>query len=345
MQNESTKKQRIPAIEALRFLSIFQICLWHMSWPSMEAGFLGVEFFFILSGTFLYKNATKQNSPGVLSYTLCKLRKFWFKIILALIWTYIVFIQDIITQFQEDRLHPILRFISDSLLLSDIGSFEGAFNYPTWFFSVLIYGGALVYTLTKYYTKISIRIIFPIIAISYFAFTFKNGTQVTLENWGVSVLFPLSLIRGICEMGFGVIIGYLYFNNSDKLHIKAFNFILVVSIILYLAIIINGRQFSQYAFIFIPVLICAALTNNTVLSKLLQGNYWRSLGLISFDLFIIHGPLIALFRHFFLVEAGLPIWICGTLYTIVLIPCAFFFDKVAVYIQKALFSPNKRTIS
>lgn len=66
--NESTRRNT--AIEALRFLSIFQICLWHMSYPVTVAGFLGVEFFFILAGIFLYKNATKVNSPGVVGYSL-----------------------------------------------------------------------------------------------------------------------------------------------------------------------------------------------------------------------------------------------------------------------------------
>lgn len=61
---------RNSAIEALRFLSVFQICLWHMSYPVTAAGFLGVEFFFILAGIFLYKNATKVNSPGVVGYSL-----------------------------------------------------------------------------------------------------------------------------------------------------------------------------------------------------------------------------------------------------------------------------------
>jgi len=41
---------RLTAVEALRFLSVFQICLWHMGLPLTAAGFLGVEFFFILGG-------------------------------------------------------------------------------------------------------------------------------------------------------------------------------------------------------------------------------------------------------------------------------------------------------
>ena len=258
--------------------------------------------------------------------------------ILALIFTHIVFYQNVLTEFQENWLHPIVRFVSESLLLQNIGSFEGGLNKPLWFLSVLIYGGALVYAFTKYYTKLSIRIIFPIIVISFLTFTFKNGTQETLENWDVICFIPFALIRGICEIGFGVIIGYIYFNNSEKFksHIKALNIFSIISIILYLAIIINNRQFSQYAFILIPIIICTTLTSNTIFNKLLNGNTWKVLGQLSFDLFIIHYPLIAIFRHFLHVEAGIPLWIVAILYYIALIPCAFIFDMIAEKMQKTL---------
>lgn len=64
------------------------------------------------------------------------------------------------------------------------------------------------------------------------------------------------------------------------------------------------------------------------------GNIWRILGKLSFDIFIIHYPLVAIFRHFLHVEAGIPIWIVAMLYYIVLIPCAFVFDMITVKIQK-----------
>lgn len=339
MDYRQNTTQRNTAIEALRFLSVFQICLWHMSYPVTEAGFLGVEFFFILSGFFMYKSAINPESPGVISYTNRKLKKFWFKIILALTLTYIIYYQGIIIEFQENPLQPILRFISESLLLQSVGSFEGALNSPVWFFSTLIYGGALVYALTKYYTDFSIRVIFPIIAILYFAYTFKNGSQETLENWDVIGFIPLSLTRGICEIGFGVIIGYIYINYSDKikLHINILNYSSIISLILYLAIIADNRQFSQYALIFIPVIICTAQTPNTVLNKLLRSRSWAFLGRISFDIFIIHYPLIALFRHFLLVEADMPLPFVALLYYIVLIPCAYFFDIIATKIRNWFF--------
>lgn len=333
------KQQRNSTIEALRFLTIFQICLWHMSYPVTKAGFLGVEFFFILAGIFMYRTATKANSPGVVSWTINKLKKFYFKIIVATIFTYAIYYEGLIAEFQENWLHPIVRFISELLLLQSTGTFEFGINCPIWFFSTLIYGGALVYALTKYYTNVSIRIVFPIIAFCYFAYTFQNGTTESLENWNVISFIPLALVRGISEMGFGVVIGYLFYNYGEVLqrNLKVLNIGAIVALILYLAIIIDNRQFSQYALVFIPILICTALTKGSILSRFLKGKIWLFLGGLSFDIFIIHYPMIAIFRHFLLVCAGLPLWLVATLYYISLVPAAYIFNIVSVKIQKALF--------
>lgn len=331
--------QRNSTIEALRFLTIFQICIWHMSYPVTAAGFLGVEFFFILAGIFMYKSAVLYNSPGVLIWTINKLQKFYFKIVLALIFTYVVYYEGVIVEFQENWLHPILKFISELLLLQSTGIFEFGINCPIWFFSTLIYGGAFVYALTKYYTNASIRIIFPTIAILYFSYTFQNGSIETLENWNVLGCIPLALVRGISEMGLGVVIGYLFYNYGQILqrYLKSLNIISIVSFILYLAIVINNREYSQYALLFIPIIICTALTRESVLSKYLKGKVWLFLGRISFDIFILHYPMIAIFRHFLLVGAGLPLWLVATLYYLSLIPIAYLFHRVTDKIQKVLF--------
>lgn len=333
------KQQRNSTIEALRFLTIFQICLWHMSYPVTKAGFLGVEFFFILAGIFMYRTATKANSAGVVSWTINKLKKFYFKIIVATIFTYAIYYEGLIAEFQENWLHPIVRFISEFLLLQSTGTFEFGINCPIWFFSTLIYGGALVYALTKYYTNVSIRIIFPVIAFCYFAYTFQNGTTESLENWNVISFIPLALVRGISEMGFGVVIGYLFYNYGEVLqrNLKVLNFGATVALILYLAVVIDNRQFSQYALVFIPILICTALTKGSILSRFLKGKIWLFLGGLSFDIFIIHYPMIAIFRHFLLVCAGLPLWLMATLYYVSLVPAAYIFNIVSVKMQKALF--------
>ena len=343
--NESTRRNT--SIEALRFLSIFQICLWHMTYPVTAAGFLGVEFFFILAGIFLYKNATKVNSPGVVGYSLHKLSKFYFKIILAQIITQLVYSPGLLVELQDNWLQPVLRFISEALLLQCSGTFGNGLNSPTWFFSVLIYGGAFVYALTKYYRNLSIRVVFPLLCVFYFAYTFNNGTTETLESWGNVGPVPLIFARGVSEMALGVLCGYLYFNYRQVIspHKMVLNISVMIALVLYLFIVADNRSLSQYALILIPIIICTALTEGTILQKLFGGRIWLFLGRISFDIFLIHFPLMAIFRHFLHVEAGLPLSIVALLYYLSLVPCAYIFDIVAQKLKDILFIRQKKLLS
>lgn len=338
---------RNTAIEALRFLSVFQICLWHMSCPVTAAGFLGVEFFFILAGIFLYKNATKVNSPGVVGYSLHKLSKFYFKLILAQIITQLVYSPGLLVELQDNWLRPVLRFISEALLLQCTGTFGNGLNGPTWFFSVLIYGGALVYALTKYYRHISIRVIFPLLCVCYFAYTFNNGTTETLERWDNFGPVPFILARGVSEMALGVLCGYIYFSYRQAIspHKMVLNISAVIALVLYLFIVAGNRSFSQYALIMIPIIICTALTEGTILQKLFGGRIWLFLGRISFDIFLIHFPLMAVFRHFLHVEAGMSLPVVAILYYLSLVPCAYIFDIVAQKLSGVLFMQHKIRLS
>lgn len=130
---------------------MLQICLWHYhdGIGTMQAGFIGVEFFFILSGIFLYRTATRSQSPGILEFTLRKAGKFYIDYLMAIIAAYIVFMPNLIEAFRYDTLHTLLQPIGQLLMIQNIGPFYGGINTPLWFFSVLIYGGAIVYALTN----------------------------------------------------------------------------------------------------------------------------------------------------------------------------------------------------
>lgn len=207
-------KRNMP-VEALRFLFILLICVWHFSVPFTAAGFLGVEFFFILAGVFLYKNATRESAPGIIHYSVRKISKFYFKYVLAVIATYIIFIQGVVVDFLSNWTHALMRFLTELLMLQGIGLFQTGLNPPLWFFSVLLFGGGWIYGLTRYATAVSIRFIFPVMVALYFSWCFHYGTTERLEIWEVLGVFPTSLFRGICEIAYGTLIGYVFFNYSS----------------------------------------------------------------------------------------------------------------------------------
>lgn len=344
---------RNTTIEALRFFFMIQICLWHASscGGMMVSGYLGVEFFFVLSGVFIYKSAVKTNAEGVVGYTLNRVSKFYVAYIISLILSYLVFFNLSIGYARENGVCAlILHFFSDSLLLGSSGIFKGYFtNGPLWFFSVLIYAGAIVYCLVRHYTNISIRVLFPLVTLCFFAYSFNYGYQNQLEGWRVNGMLPMTMVRGFCEMAFGSLIGYFIFNYEEKF--KTLECILnVLSVILtpiYLWIVFFDKSFANYVFLYFPILLICAFNKDSWICRLLSGKFWIKLGGLTFDMFLIHILLIHVVwgscRYFSI--GGV---ISATIYIISLIPATILFkafvDIVNRLIQKLLPPPMLRKL-
>ena len=123
-----TKSNRIIPLEALRFLIMFQICLWHFDdcLDNMEAGYLGVEFFFILSGIFIYKSVLGGNSDGVISFTIKRVKKFYPAYVTAVVLAYGLFFHSQIRElFMINPMHECFRFCSQLLMIQNVGIVQG----------------------------------------------------------------------------------------------------------------------------------------------------------------------------------------------------------------------------
>ena len=205
--NLSTKeKYRNTAIEALRFLFMLQICCWHNTQllGTMQSGYLGVEFFFILSGFFIYKSAVKQDAPTILEFTFKRLSKFYVAYALSILIAAIVHYPIIEEAVQQGNyLSPVFKMIAELLMIQGFNLTGGGFNAPLWFFSVLIYGGLIVYASLKYYKNFCIRIAYPVFLILFFSILFSSDKTRGLENWSVIYGMPMSYCRGVTDMMIG----------------------------------------------------------------------------------------------------------------------------------------------
>ncbi len=330
------KSERIVAVEALRFLAMVQICILHFTWPSLAVGYLGVEFFFILAGVFIYRLSTTENSPGILSYTRAKVSKFYFKYFIGILLCYCTYHVLVYEELRIDPLATIMHFITQLLMWHHLGFSDGSYNSPMWFFSVLTYGGMLVYGLTKYKTKDCVRFIFPILVVVTLTMVREYGN---FENWGIYGIISFPLLRGTADMAFGVLVGYLFFNYNEVVgrHKSLLNIASIISLTLYIAVAIVGMREIQTAIILITILLTAAMTPGTWLANLFRGRVWLMLGRLSFDMFIIHFPLQTLWKHFLYVERGMSLEMTSVFYYVSLIPLAWLFDITCRRMQKLLF--------
>lgn len=192
--------KKILSIEAFRFFFMLIICIWHYNGPSgfFKHGYLCVDFFFILSGMLLYNTYLKK-SVGILDYTITKIKRFFPEYFICMLLLYIgKFINGKSISYNE-----LYQFVSEILMLQNVGFWEQGMNWSLWYISVLIYGGALIYAILKFHKDLAIRIIFPIVIILGYTHIFNNSNR--LEIWGNSAIISFPLLRGICDMSLGVI--------------------------------------------------------------------------------------------------------------------------------------------
>lgn len=337
---------RNAAIEALRFFSILQIAIWHLGGYFINAGFLGVEFYFILAGFFLYKNATKPKASGVIVYSINKLSKFYFEYVVAFLFFLICVHKNFLSLFNADPVQPILRIVSELILLQGTGGFVDGMNYPLWFFSVLIYGGAIIYAAVRYYPKGSIRIVFPIMIVFFMAYCFNNGNSMALEERGVLGFIPFRMLRGMIEISYGVLAGYIFFNYKQFFvnNLRLLDILSVISLLFYFIIVALSGINASYVFIFIPIILMDAMTPGSWMNRLFKGKVWIWLGGISFSIFVLHASLVALSRHFLHVVLGMDLAVVLPIYLVCLIPVAYISHRTCLWLQAKLpiridFSP------
>lgn len=181
------------SIEFWRWFITCGICMLHFevtyfpdgSQPLFKCGYLGVEFFFILSGFFLMKHMEEHPEESAFIYTKKRLLKFypelvvaWFLLIANLAYANKWGIQEIWKEF--------ISHIWEYLLLNAIGITWNVLNGPTWYLSALIIVGYFIYWLIKWNKKVFLEFIAPLLVIlvySYYAYL-GGGVRLSFDMAG-----------------------------------------------------------------------------------------------------------------------------------------------------------------
>ena len=218
----SKELSRNSAIEAMRFFFMAVICVHHSHFlPAMRHGYLAVEFFFILSGVFIYRAFLRLDSPSPMEYTIGRIKKIWPKYFVALLLTMGALYQRAIEMFKNGRgWEYVMNVFNDVLMISSLGIYKGEVNSTLWYVVVLIFGGGILYALLKWNSRFTISIILPLSALFYYTYIFNEGDCV--EYWGADGFIYHPLLRGVADMSIGIVCWHIFsrINIFNRLHNK-----------------------------------------------------------------------------------------------------------------------------
>lgn len=293
-------KNRNYAIDFFRFFFMIIICIHHfqpyLTIKLINSGYLAVEFFFILSGYYLYRSFISNKYKSSIDYTMKKVSKIWILYIYAMCLTGIFNIILGILK-NESIMEYFIKFFTESMMLQNIGFFYGGNNYPLWYFSVLIIGGYIIWEMLEKDKKCCINLFFPIFIIIFFNFlnSYTNGKLEcfeTLNGWYIP------LLRGISELMIGCILSSIVIDHSEKLNLIVKDnkvLIHIIEILVYsssILLVVLNTKYEFMMLILIPLIILFCNLKNTLAYKIFNKNVFKNNAKLTLSMYFNHAAII-----------------------------------------------------
>lgn len=309
-------KKRNGDIDVLRFLFSLVILIFHFNrffdFGAFQSGFMGVGFFFIVTGYLMAVNVEKNFSEKTISskeladntwrFVINKMKSFWCYYISVVILTVVVRFMIISKQSILEIIESFLSTIP-TLSLTFLGYNYGKMEWyigNTWFLSSMIIAIFILFPiLAKSYHTAS-KIIFPIVSLFILGYLYKTcGSLVNWQNW--TGFCYSGILIGVGEIALGVslrpLLVYLtekfsWLINSRNLFIKLS--LTTIKILAYLVVFIsayktmpNGKIFSVHALLFCAIGILFSFSNAGF--GIPDCRLTRFLGKLSLPIYIYHG--------------------------------------------------------
>ena len=309
-----TQRERNKSIEMYRFLFSIVIAFYHyrsmIGGSFFSAGYVVVEFFFILSGFLIAAtlskriNITQEYDVGAssLSFIVGKIKNLYPHYLFSVIVYYFVSVAFL----NNYTFKTVLRYgLSEVLLLKMTGIFNTDFNGngADWYVSALMIASFLLGYLLLRYKNSFLYFIAPSLSIGLYTYLYNNyGHLGTIFSFRLNTFS--GTLRAIAGMSLGCICYCIY--NYINVHYNVMtkrSEVQATILEICCLIIIFGRFFitakTSIDFMLLPVfsyLIIATFLKAGFISKLFDNNISLRLGGLSYAIFLNHSIIRDIFK-------------------------------------------------
>ena len=283
-------KNKAVSIEGLRFVFMIVIAIWHFGRINpFTHGYIAVDFYFLLSGYLLYGSYVRHKYDA-LKYTVEKLKRFYPEYIFVFIIAFLMKLKLLLRD--SDALTVFLNAISEGLLINSVGIFSGGVNQPAWYLSVLLVGGGLLYAILHGNKKVAISIIFPLFVL--LAYTYLIGINGSTEHFATKGALSQCLLRGMAGMALGVLLAAFKARYSDTLAKKnvLLDIVCLLAVLIVCIVLFSVKHYDRFALLAFSVLIISCFVPTTFINRILSSGIWAKLGGITFEMLLVHSPVI-----------------------------------------------------
>lgn len=296
--------QKIKNIEALRFLFILSIIACHLNQGITNVvdnpiyknfcafthwSWLPVDFFFIISGFFLFGNI--NYSQSFISFVIKKLKRLMPTVLGILLISFIVSLFTPYKWVNHENLFAILNIQNVGWTLQ-LGN-----NPSSWFVSSLFWGMCFYFYLGKIVSQKVFNFVTACLVFICYAIFVHVPSKLHLVNYYYFI--NIGMVRALAGIGLGYFVRMLYNDYSEvlksqfntlksKIIFSALEIYLFFTLFYYLCF--HASSYNNVLFeviIFLLLFICFLL-HKGILSKLLENNVSSFLGKFTYSIFLSH---------------------------------------------------------
>ena len=301
---------KINQLTGLRFIAALAVFFSHLGWdPSeslvgrlFEQGFVGVSFFFVLSGFVLshsYKQRLKDDTISIKSYYLLRLARVG-PLHLATALPYFALLYD-------DNWRAIFGGVMNILLLQSWLPHSGIYfslNAPSWslsneVFFYLVFGFLVVLSdknLLRVFFALALGVIFGAFwaTVSFENYVFMGSRSIS--HW-LFYIFPLfRLLEFICGM---LLYNFWYSGLAPRRSFFIISFFLLVTAMFFGAFVPEAFRYSLFYLPFICFLLFSSLRGDAFGVRWLSARWAIFLGKISFAFYLLHLNILSMIYNFY----------------------------------------------
>lgn len=283
-------KNKTVSIEALRFVFMVVIAVWHFSRINpFTHGYIAVDFYFLLSGYLLYGSYVRHKYDA-LKYTVEKLKRFYPEYIFVFVIAFLMKLNLLLRD--SDALTLFLNAISEGLLINSVGVFGGGVNPASWYISVLMVGGGILYAVLHWNKKVALSIMFPLLVL--FSYTYLMGFGGSLEQFANDGFISPSLLRGMAGMALGAVLAAFKERFSESLEKRrvVLDVACLLAVVIMCIVLFSSKHYDRFALLAFSVLIISCFVPSTLINRIFKSAIWVKLGVITFEMLLVHCPII-----------------------------------------------------
>lgn len=283
-------KNKTVSIEALRFVFMVVIAVWHFSRINpFTHGYIAVDFYFLLSGYLLYGSYVRHKYDA-LKYTVEKLKRFYPEYIFVFVIAFLMKLNLLLRD--SDAVTLFLNAISEGLLINSVGVFGGGVNPASWYVSVLMVGGGILYAVLHWNKKVALSIVFPLLVL--FSYTYLMGFGGSLEQFANDGFISQSLLRGMAGMALGAVLAAFKERFSESLEKRrvVLDIACLLAVVIMCIVLFSAKHYDRFALLAFSVLIISCFVPSTLINRIFKSSIWVKLGGITFEMLLVHCPII-----------------------------------------------------